>query len=360
MTGPEPMPAVPARPVAQSRDGSALIGRPPTAPTPVEAPAPPVPRSGPLPAPPPPLAPQLAPPLAPPLAAPAVATGGFTTVARPATQAAVIAAAATVAAPSQLAEAVAIPDAGGPPPSTQDGHRPSNGRGHRGLTGRLARLRIGSHTVSRPALAQLRVTSLGAGLILGADRQQGPVSVRVFRPEPTRVTLVGGPWAAQLVAFRAFALGARVAVITAEPHAWREFGQRATGHGDRVTVIAGQQPLVLAGTAQQPVLVIDDLGMAGVASPQPLGPWQTQLSILRQLHPPGVPLVQECDLVMLQRLGGEEAAVAGKALRLPGPSTQFLQVMADDMVALVADGADRYIWFAQTDVEREYTGGPRR
>ena len=37
--------------------------------------------------------------------------------------------------------------------------------------------------------------------------------------------------------------------------------------------------------------------------------------------------------VILQRLRGDEANVAGRALRLPGASTQFLQVMADDMVA---------------------------
>jgi hypothetical protein len=172
--------------------------------------------------------------------------------------------------------------------------------------------------------------------------------------------LVGGSWAAQLVAFRAFGLGARVAVISPEPDAWQEFGQRATGQADRVCVISTHQPTALAGTAQQPVLVIDDRGLAAAASAQALGPWQTSLTILRRLDLSGVALVQECDLVLLQRLGGDEATVAGRALRLPGPSTQFLQVMADDMVALVSDGAERYVSFAQTDVERDHTGGPRR
>ncbi len=300
---------------------------------------------------PPPVALPPIPAAAPPVAAPAQ-PGAYTMTRATAQATAVTGSAATLVGPGQTAEAIAIPDAGvnRPPGSAPDGRRPGPGRGTRALTGRLARLRIGSHSVSRSALAQIKVAAVGAGLILGADRHHAPVSVRIFRPEPTRVTLVGGPWAGRLMAFRAFAVGARVAVITAEPQAWQEFGYRATGQPDRVMVIGAQQPLAMAASAQQPILVIDEFGTAGGTSPQALGPWQTQLTIVRQLDPAGVPLVQDCDLVMLQRLRVEEATVASKALRLPGASTQFLQVMADDMVALVADGADRYISFAQTDV----------
>jgi hypothetical protein len=272
-------------------------------------------------------------------------------------------AAASRAAAVPLAEARAIPDATPqlPPGTVYESRRPPGpGDGHRGLSGRLARLRIGSHTASRSALAQLRISTPGTGLILGADRQQGPVSVRFFRPEPTRIALVGGAWAGQLVTFRALALGARVAVVTADPQAWQGFGERATGRGDRVAVLSAEQPLAVTASAQQPILVVYDLGQLGATAPQPLGPWQTQLTILRQLSQPGVPSIQDCNLVMLQRLGSAEAALVGSSLRLPAASTQFLQVMADDMIALVGDGAERYIWFAQTDVERQYAGAPRR
>ena len=30
------------------------------------------------------------------------------------------------------------------------------------------------------------------------------------------------------------------------------------------------------------------------------------------------------------------------------------------MVALLGGGADRYVWLAQTELERHYTGAPRR
>ncbi|OLB75117.1 MAG: hypothetical protein AUI14_21700, partial [Actinobacteria bacterium 13_2_20CM_2_71_6] len=257
--------------------------------------------------------------------------------------------------------AVAAPAEQGPRPGTVYGNRrPFDGEDLPGLSGRMPRLHIGSHLANPAALAQLRIPSGGTGLILGADRERRPVPVRFFRPEPTRVTLVGGAWAGQLVAFRALALGVRVVVLTVEPAFWHGVGERATGRGDRMGVVAGEQQLAVTGTAQQPILIIYDLGLAGPTSPTPLGTWQTQLTVLRRLDHAGVPPVQECHLVMLQRLGGTEAALAGAALRLSEQSVRLLQVMEDDMLALLGGGADRYVWVNQTDVERRYTGAPRR
>ncbi|MEJ3743619.1 hypothetical protein WEI85_10050 [Actinomycetes bacterium KLBMP 9797] len=344
-------PVPPPPPLAQLRGGAtgAVLSRDATLSSPAVQAAPPAPAPAPVAAPPP---------------AQTLPSSGAPTVARPAAagQAAAAAATASRAAPAALSQARAVPEAGQEDPqgTVYNSRRPPHGDGHRSLSGKLARLRVGWHTASPAALERLRIAVPGTGLILGADRQQGPVSVPFFRTEPTRIALVGGAWAGQLVTFRALALGARVAVVTSDPAAWHGFGERATGRGDRVAILSAEQPLAVAATAQQPVLVVYDLGLAGGAVTQPLGPWQTQLTILRQLGQPGVPSLQDCDLVILQRLGSAEAALAGGALRLPAPSTQFLQVMADDMVALVGDGAERYIWFAQTDVERQYAGAPRR
>jgi hypothetical protein len=268
--------------------------------------------------------------------------------------------AAQQAAQQQAAAlAAAAPEA--PRPGTvygrgaQDAEDPS-----RVPSGRLARLRIGWHTVSPGALAQLGVSSPGIGLILGADLDQQPVPIRFFRPETTRIALVGGVWAAQLIAFRALALGANALVMTGDPGAWQGFGERSTGRSDRVTVVHGEQPVRTLGTAQQPMLVIHDLGMVGPSAPMELGPWQTQLTVLRQLDERGVPAVQEGQLVIMQRLGLSEAAQAASALRLTGQSAQLLQVMEDEMLALIGGGADRYVWMSPTNAERHYAGAPRR
>jgi hypothetical protein len=275
------------------------------------------------------------------------------------------AATATVAARPAAAPAAAVPQAApaaqAPRAGTVYGNRrPFDGEDLPGMSSLLPRLRIGSHLASRQALAQLAVPSAGTGLILGADRDRQQVPVRLFRPEATRTTLVGGVWAAHLVAFRALALGARVVALTVEPGAWQGLGERATGRGDRMGVVAGEQPIVVSGDAQQPILIIYDLGLAGPIAPAPLGPWQTQLVVLRRLEPPGVPAVQECNLALLQRVDGAEAALAGSALRLSPQSVRLLQVLEDDMLALLGGGADRYVWVNQTEIERQYTGPPRR
>jgi hypothetical protein len=84
------------------------------------------------------------------------------------------------------------------------------------------------------------------------------------------------------------------------------------------------------------------------------------LTIVREFAQPSVPTVVSGDLVLLQRLAPEAATLAGRVLGLSPSSTQFLQVMADDMVTMVQDGRERYVWFAYSDIERQFGGAPRR
>lgn len=201
---------------------------------------------------------------------------------------------------------------------------------------------------------------LPAGLILGRDQRQVPVPLRLFAPGPMRVALVGGVWAAQLLIFRAFSIGVRVVVVTTEPRAWQGFGERATGQQNRLTIMAGEPDQPWGGTAQTPLLTVFDLGMTGPATSPPLGPWHTQLTVLRQLDRPGIAMLQEAGLTVTQRLGSAEATLAAAALKLAPPSSQLLQSMEDDMLALVGDGDDRFLFLNQTGIEQQYIGLPRR
>jgi len=277
-----------------------------------------------------------------------------------------LAAPAVTAAPlaSQSAMAASAlastsPEDSGPPSS--DGGAPAEAEARAGRAGKMSRLRVGWHTITRASLTKVNVTPTAAsGLILGRDRQHTAVPLRLFAPNPMRITLVGGAWAAQLIIFRAFSLGARVAVLTREPQAWSGFGERATGQHNRLRVLSGDQGVSITGTAQTPTLAVYDLGMTGPVGAAPLGPWCAQLTVLRQLDRPGVPALQDAQLTLLQRLGGDEAALASSALRLRPHSSQFLQFMADDMVALIDEGTDRYLFLAQTDIEQQHVGMPRR
>ncbi|MBW4703043.1 hypothetical protein [Micromonospora sp. RL09-050-HVF-A] len=331
-----------------------------TAPTPVTAPpvtAPPVAADAPV------------------LAASGARTGGDADAAGTATATALATAdPLTRSLASPLAAPESHPPAPpGPPPAHGLGAEDVPGRG--GPSGRLPRLRIGTHAVSPAALARLSPTPLPAGLVLGADRRRAAVTIRLFRPEPTRVTLVGGVWAGQLVAFRALALGARVVVLTADPAGWAGFGTAALGRAaDRVEIHADGRPLPTAGTAQQPVLIVRDLPPGATApttpgstSPDPTasgtaspGVWQAELTVLRRLDAGTAPALHDSDLCVLQRLSADESATAQQALRLPPDGGRFLQVMADDMLTLVGGGTDRHLWISQTSVEQHLLGAPRR
>ncbi|WP_422754735.1 hypothetical protein [Micromonospora sp. WMMD708] len=266
----------------------------------------------------------------------------------------------TRALASPLAAPQSHPSApGGPPPASRSEVGDAPGRG--GPSGRLPRLRIGTHAVSPAALARLSPSPLPAGLVLGADRRRAAVTIRLFRPEPTRVTLVGGVWAGQLVAFRALALGARVVVLTTEPTTWAGFGPAALG---RVEVRADDRPVPTDGTPQQPTLIVRDLpsgatrpAASGAAAP---GSWQAELTVVRRLDPGTASALRDSDLCVLQRLSADESVTAQQALRLPPDSGRFLQVMADDMLTLVGGGADRHLWISQTPVEQHLLGAPRR
>jgi hypothetical protein len=264
-------------------------------------------------------------------------------------------------APEPRRRALPQPPADPPPPPRHD---PAENRDRTGPSGRTGRLHVGWHSLPRSGL---RHTPPGpgtpTGLILGRDRRSGPVPLPVFAPEPTRVALVGGLWAAQLLIFRAFALGARVIVVTTDPRAWSGFGERATGQYNRLTVLSSDQGGFPAGTAQMPTLTVYDLGAIGPAAPPPLGPWHTRLTILRRLDRDGLPTVHEADLVLLQRLGGEEATLAATALRLPADRAHALESLADDMLVVhrsdPAPGGDPLL-IAQTAVEQQLIGPPRR
>lgn len=281
-------------------------------------------------------------------------------------QASAVQQAAAGAAPAAVAaaQAAAAPQApGGPPPGTVYNAGFSQVEDDFPARRRLRafpRLRIGTHVANDAALGQITMADTGMGLLVGYDRDQVPATVRLFRPEPTRVTLIGGLWASQIIAFRALALGARVVVITNRPHSWEGFGQWATGRSDRVAVLPAERPVTVAASPLLPALLLYDGGLLGATERPVLGPWQTQLTVLQQLTAFGFPAVQESNLVAVQRLSEDEAIAASSVLRLPGQTTRLLQVLRDDMMALLGGGADRYVWTRPTSVEQRQFGAPQR
>jgi hypothetical protein len=199
--------------------------------------------------------------------------------------------------------------------------------------------------------------ALSSGVVVGHGRDQRPVVVRLFRPEPTLVALIGGWWVARLVAFRAVAVGARIAVHPAVAALWRGFAAPAAGPDGQPQVYETDQPLAVPATGRQPLLYVYD----GATTPPPnLGPWCTGLAVLGRLLPAMVSTVAGAHLCMAQRVTPADAADAVTALRLSGDTASHLQSMPDNVVALFGGGVDRYVLWAQTQTEQHYFGPPTR
>jgi hypothetical protein len=246
------------------------------------------------------------------------------------------------------------------PPGAEALEPPAGTRARRGTTSRsgLARLHIGGHSSSRQTLERFGFTGPARGLRLGVDRDGRPVTVRPFRREPTRIALVGGYWAAQLLAFRMLAMGACVVVATRTPQPWEAFGTWAVADRTRVRVVPPGQPFEVDAGPRRPTVVVDDgRALGDVLRP---GSWQALLSVVPRLAAESLDVVADADLVALQRLTPDEAAVASAALRLTSDTAGLLQLLEPDMLALLGGGADRYVWVSATAVESGRFGAPQR
>jgi hypothetical protein len=248
------------------------------------------------------------------------------------------------------------PDPGRPPSTGESIAAPDGRWSASGRLRPLPGLRIGRHVATDSALERIRPSATESGLLLGWDEEKQPVMIRLFRSEATRMTLVGGLWISRVLVFRALGVGARVAIVTSRPEIWQEFGRWATGGDQRVAVLPPDHRLAVTASSLLPVLFLYDGELLAPAQRPDLGPWQTQLTVLRQLTPYGFPAMQEANLVAVQRLAAEEAAAASSALRMSRRASSWLTLMRYDMLALLAGGGDEYLWVTPTPIELERFG----
>jgi hypothetical protein len=211
------------------------------------------------------------------------------------------------------------------------------------------------------ALELMTSASPPAGLVIGRDAEQVPVVAPFFRPEETRINLIGGVYLARLLVFRALAIGTRVAVCTTRPQEWNGLGETATGRNDRLAVLHGDQPVTVEASQHSPALYVYDVGERGSQTKPVLGPWRTQLTVLPRLTNYADSLTGEAHMTVLQRLTAEEAQIARSAIRVNQEVLQWLQMLHDDMIAMLRKGQkERYLWCAPTSIESQMFGAPMR
>ncbi|WP_436837514.1 type VII secretion protein EccE [Micromonospora rifamycinica] len=262
-------------------------------------------------------------------------------------------AAATPAALEHAAEGLCrlVADAGGELRRLDGAHLP-------GLAATLPLAVPTVAEVTAPGAEPPELTLHRAGLVVGADRHGGAVTVRLFRAEGTRLVLVGGLATAQLLVLRAMALGAGVVVQTGRPRAWEPFVRGVDGHQGGVVVVPTGRAVGAGGAPLRPLLVVVDAGTPA-AEPAPGAGWVSTLVVRDELTPADLDTLGRADLAVLQPLDPAEAALAGTALGLGG-SAEWLTRIRDDMVAVVNRRALRWALLSPTPIESRLVGRPGR
>lgn len=117
----------------------------------------------------------------------------------------------------------------GAAPAPAAGDRPRTGFG-------LFGPRHQRHTLSVEQLDSLALPIGDDGVVVGVDADGQPAVLGVNRPTPYDMVLIGGLWTAQVLALRAAATGARVAVETGRAQAWAQLVQAVGGGQSGMTV----------------------------------------------------------------------------------------------------------------------------
>ncbi|HZM84587.1 MAG TPA: hypothetical protein VFC19_53380 [Candidatus Limnocylindrales bacterium] len=213
-----------------------------------------------------------------------------------------------------------------------------------------------------PGLGGLTVDAGYPTLALGRDASGALVQVSMFRPAPTTVVLIGTWWAARVLVFRALGMGATAAVRAdggglARASLWTELDHFAAGGGRRVWPVMDERQAPPPGVAWL-VLHVFDTGPGGPAVRPALGPWQTQLTVFERPEQASAVTIATANIVLCQRLERHEAEVVAAARGRGAATVELMSTLELGMVAALAGGVDRPLWWAPTSTERRLFGDP--
>jgi hypothetical protein len=198
------------------------------------------------------------------------------------------------------------------------------------------------------------------GVVIGVDARRLPVTLGVNRPAPFDLVLVGGLWMAQVIAFRTVATGARVAVETGRPQVWATLAHAAGGGQPCVTIHEPGRVPPQGASVAGPVLIVRDCGVQPPRGRVAAAPWQSVLTLLPYLGRTAPRLLENADLVGVQRVSPQEAELIGHALTVPASDLGVLPTL-DDPVALWCTRRHRqFVLTEPTDAEAGLLGAARR
>ncbi|MCK1798890.1 hypothetical protein MTQ01_23260 [Streptomyces sp. XM4193] len=245
-----------------------------------------------------------------------------------------------------------------PEPDAAPAQLPGQRRSHAGFG--LRGPRGDRHLLPKESLGQLSLPVGDDGIVIGVDPQNQPAVLSLLRPKPLDVLLVGSLWIAQLLALRAVAVGARVAVETARAPAWTQMAQAAGGGQQSVSVHDVRQIAPQGPSVSSPVLVVRDCGAQPPRNQLAPSPWQGVATVLPFLGPKAPRLLNRADLVGLQRLSPQETEVVARVMRLPRQVAATIPTLSDNALLWCTKDHQQFVLTEPTDAETGLLGAPRR
>ncbi|MFI2206892.1 hypothetical protein ACH47Z_40515 [Streptomyces sp. NPDC020192] len=198
------------------------------------------------------------------------------------------------------------------------------------------------------------------GVVVGVNAEGQPAVLGVNRPTPYDIVLIGGLWTAQVMALRAAATGARVAVETGRAQAWMPMVHAMGGGQNGLTVYDVGRVPPQGASAGTPVLVVRDCGMRPPRGRVVSAPWQSVLTLLPYLSPVAPRLMRQARLVGVQRVSPDEAAEIGRVMGLPRPDLDTLPTLPDGVTLWCTERDRQYVVTRATDAETGLLGVARR
>ncbi|MFB7503985.1 hypothetical protein [Streptomyces broussonetiae] len=198
------------------------------------------------------------------------------------------------------------------------------------------------------------------GVVVGVNAEGQPAVLGVNRPTPYDIVLIGGLWTAQVMALRAAATGARVAVETGRAQAWMHMVHAMGGGQNGLAVYDVGRVPPQGASAGTPVLVVRDCGMRPPRGRVVSAPWQSVLTLLPYLSPVAPRLMRQARLVGVQRVSPDEAAEIGRVMGLPRPDLDTLPTLPDGVTLWCTERDRQYVVTRATDAETGLLGVARR
>ncbi len=192
-------------------------------------------------------------------------------------------------------------------------------------------------------------------MVVGVDRR-GPARRDGHQRRPTAydIVLIGGLWTAQVLALRAAATGARVAVETGRAQQWSQLdagGRRRTVGDDRARRGPGAAAGRVGGRsgARHP-----GLRHAAAARPGRLGALAVRADAAAVSEPGRAAAdARQARLVGVQRVSPDEASEIGRVIGLPRGEYESLPTLADGVTLWCTDRDRRYVMTQGDDGRRD-------